>query len=392
MAQTKPSGTNKSGTNIRFLSFSRQKILEILLQNPMGLREKTIAKLVELPRRTTYNNLMALQKLKLIQNIRPTWKLCHPVGESEKLAQTLINSKFEVHDFSFILRLIKKPSWWEARRNRIIKLKDYDFRHEAGLRNNPYEKLTKDYYLIELFANSIVVFLNRQYWGQDPYDCLIKASQDFLSILEHLEKQINFKFYENDVPQVSIRSQHYVRVSKSIADTCKKTGNMHEIYFNGKKQLVIDLSKPYGVEAIERDYSPEVIKRFDDHVVDIVKNNPDSLSNVDNRTKALEQQQIGTENVLERFKNEALVPFIEQYAKHSGVLDSINTTQIKQQETLEQQNKNLDKINSAIENLNQTIQSQNKPLKHQSDTKPLEKEKHPERLTELERRYGKHKS
>jgi len=105
-----------------------KKILRELYQNREGLRVLTLMKLTSLKKRTAYKRLNILKDKGLIENIFPIWKIVN--GQVENCS-ILIKSDniFELHNMSYVLKLIKKPDWWAKRKPRLMKLKEWQFKH-----------------------------------------------------------------------------------------------------------------------------------------------------------------------------------------------------------------------------------------------------------------------
>lgn len=253
--KNKSNGTEITGT----LKSIDKDVLKELLDNPSGLRANTIIKLVGKPRRTVYNSLNRLKALDLAQNVYPIWKLAQSQSEPQKLAKLLKSNKIQLHDFSFVIRLIRKPDWWERRKNRLMKIKEFQVR-PIKWGNNPYTQMIKNTFLIQMFSNSMIFINQKNYWGEDPYDCFIQATKDFLDTLNYLEQRLRFKFFLDGIPQVSVRTQHNVKLDDIIANRCKKTGDQFEVNIDGTLRLLVDKSNPYGLEGVSKNHSPEDIK------------------------------------------------------------------------------------------------------------------------------------
>jgi DNA-binding Lrp family transcriptional regulator len=276
------SGTAKSGK----LTATSREILKELLSNPSGLRASTISKLVNKPNRTTYNALTKLQKTGIVENIAPIWKLCQFKGIPLNMAKLLKSGNIELHDFSFVIRLIDKPDWWEKRYNHLIKLKEHDIKPITWGRN-PYQQIVKDSFLIQLFSNSMIFISNKRYYGEDPFDCLIQAIRDFLDCYTFVEQRWRFKFFKDGIPQASIRSQHHVKLGDYLAKRCKKTGDKFEVFIDGKLRMWVDMSEPLGTEAGHKDYAPEDMRVYSSYIGDVIKNNPPKASEQSERLSSL---------------------------------------------------------------------------------------------------------
>jgi len=103
-------------------------ILKELYQNREGLRVLTLMKLTSLKKRNTYKRLNILKDKGLVENIFPIWKIVN--GQVENCSILIKSSNiFELHNMSYVLKLIKKPDWWAKRKPRLMKLKGWQFKH-----------------------------------------------------------------------------------------------------------------------------------------------------------------------------------------------------------------------------------------------------------------------
>ncbi len=252
-------------------------ILKILNDNPEGLRKETIRKLSSLKERTIYNHLKSLREKKIIENIYPIWKIAKSFSESENMAKLLSNNKIQLHDLSFIIRLINKPEWWDKRANRMMKLKEFKIKN-VDFGNNPYNQLINDSFVIQIHNNSIIVMNKKKYYGNDSYDLFIKGMNDFLEIYKYLEEVLKFKFFNDGIPQVSVRSSHFVKIGDEIARRCRKKGDLLEVKINGKIRALVDMSDPKGLEFVNKDYNVEDTSLYKKYVSDILINNPPTNS------------------------------------------------------------------------------------------------------------------
>jgi len=281
-------------------------IIKELKDNPSGLRAKNIQKLTKINNRTLYNHLEKLKKLKIVENIFPIWRLCHFESKSQNMANLLKSNKIELHDISYIIRLIRKPDWWEKRENRMIKLKEFQIKN-IKWGNNPYQQLMNDNFFIQIHSNSILFMSKKKYYGCDSYDCFIQATNDFLDIYKYLEQRFNFKFFLDGIPQVSIRSQHYVNLNDEIAKKCKKEGNWLRGEIDGKLRFWVDASDPLGLEFGHKNYAPEDIRIWKRHIADVVKYNPPTNSELSKfqaeTTQNLNKTVMVMQNVLEQQKS-----------------------------------------------------------------------------------------
>jgi len=283
-------------------------IIRILRQNPEGVRTRTINKLTAIPTRTIYNILRKLRNQNLVINIFPIWKLSKTL--SSKMAKLLKRDNIQAHKFSFILRLIDKPSWWEKRQNRLIRLKEFQFKKVTWGRN-PYEILSKNQFLIQTFSNSIVFINQKQYYGQDSYECFIQSLEDTLEMLRFIEERFRFKFYHDGIPQFSVRSQHYIKLRDVIAKKCKKLKKLFELTIDGRLRAWIDLSEPFGIEFGHKNFAVEDTRKYKNFVSDIISKEHYSPSETKETIEGLLK--------LQAFNSHNLI-------KHQQVLDEMSKT------------------------------------------------------------------
>ena len=144
---------------------NQTKILRNLYQNREGLRVKTLIKLTEIKERTLYRNLNILKEKELIENIFPMWKI---VNGQVKFCQSLLKSDkiFELHNLSYVLKLIKKPDWWAKRKPRLMNLKEWQFKHvnfgKGG--TNPFQQLMNEDFVIQTYPESIIIIARKRYY------------------------------------------------------------------------------------------------------------------------------------------------------------------------------------------------------------------------------------
>jgi hypothetical protein len=252
-------------------------ILQVLIDNPEGLRKETIKKLTNLKERTIYNHLEYLKKQKILENVYPIWRLCQNQVLVSKIATLLKSDKpIQGHKFSFHLKLINKPNWWNKRENRLLKLKEYNFKinKEVNWGNNPYEQLIKDNFLIHIFPDAIYFINQKKYFNLDPYLALQEALEDTLKLLDFLEERFKFKFFPNELPLFSVKTNHFVKLNDEIAKRCKKNKNLLEFYKEGIKRAWIDLSQPLGLETGSRNYGAEDMNNYKPYMDDFLFNKP----------------------------------------------------------------------------------------------------------------------
>ncbi len=266
--------------NFGTITIKQKRVLNILLQRKEGLRIEELVSLTNIPRRSLYRFLADLKDKKLVENIFPVWKIlpsfpmqCQNQSGVSEMAQTL-----QLHNISFILKLINKPVWWESRENQLTSLKEFQFRKEVKWGNVTYKMFEHDSFLIQTFANSIIYINKKHYLGSDAYDCFLQALNDVLELHSYIEKKLNFKFVIDEAPQFTIRSQHYVKLKDAIAERCLRQGNLLKVIINGKLRAWVDASEPLGMELGHRNYAPEDASRYSKFVQDIINNNPPTNS------------------------------------------------------------------------------------------------------------------
>jgi len=268
-------------------------ILRVINTYPEGLRAKNIKTLTNICQRTLYNHLENLKSKGFLKNIYPLWFIAKNQATPLNLAKLLRSDKIQSHKFSFILKLIDKPHWWEKRENKLMKLKEFHFKPSLW-GNVKYQNLGKDNFLIQTFSNSIVIINQKEYYANDPYDCFIQSLEDTLEIYRFIEERFNFRFFKDAIPQLSIKSHHYVKLNDDIANRCKKSGNMFRVEIEGKLRAWVDLSEPFGLETGHKNYAVEDQKRYTDFVSDIIDKNPPHTSelakNQEFITNALKEQ------------------------------------------------------------------------------------------------------
>ncbi len=307
------------------ISKKDKKILKELKDNPAGLRVNTLQKLTDIKERTVYNHLSNLKKHNLIENIFPIWRLCQNQISVSELANLLkSDKKIQSHKFSFHLKLIRKPDWWDKRENRLIKLKEYNFKinKKVDWGNNPYEQLIKNNFLIHTFPNAIYFINQKKYYNDDSYLAFQEALEDTLELLRFLEERFKFKFFLDNVPQLSVRTNHFVKLNDEIANKCKKERYMLQVPINGKLRVWVDMSQPFGLEAGNKNHGVEDMKRYRDVVEDYISKEsllPSQLTDVVKQT-AIQISQV-TQNQMD-FGNQMM--FLRDNLKtHFEVLKGI---------------------------------------------------------------------
>jgi len=259
----------------------RTQLLTLLTRHPEGMILQQIIKESGLSARTIKNNLTFLKAEKSVIHNSPIWSIgtveSTPIELeyrrdcSNKIAPP--SSNINLHNLSFLIKLIKKPYWWNQRNNKLLKLKDQHIKAiDTG--RYTYSQMTKPDYAVQFHKESMIVIIRKVYRGSDAYDCLIQGIHDFLDIYAYISNLFQFRFFEDGIPQAMIRSQHTAKLYDAVAKRCKREGDKFEVWHEGKLRMYIDKSHPTGIEAIQREYSTEDIDRYLRYVEDIIHNNP----------------------------------------------------------------------------------------------------------------------
>lgn len=271
-------GSETRKVKVRKVPTSFKKVLKILKDNPMGLRAASIISLSGLPSSTVYDQLTRLKQMDLVKNVFPIWSLSEIQGTPSKLGKLLTSdSRVQLHDLSFVVRLVRKPLWWDRRHNRLLRLKGVNSRR-VGWGNAVYDQWLLDDYVVQLFSNSMIFACKKKYWGLDSYEVFLEGLRDFYRVMGFVESFFKFKFFMDGVPHVSVRSSHLVHLRDAVAEKCKREGKEFEVVLGSKRRLWVDLSLPFGLEAGDRDHAVEDMRVYEEFVADVVKNNPPTNS------------------------------------------------------------------------------------------------------------------
>lgn len=334
---------SERGQSAWVLPENEQKIIKLLYQNQEGLRANTLRKLTNIKQRTLYKTLNKLRDKEFLKNIFPIWKLtkealCTIQGGSEIWAKSLNGENiFELHDLSFVVKLINKPDWWAKRENRLINLKEYQFKNvEWG--NNPYIQLLNENFVIQVYSSSIIVMNRKRYHATNPYDCILKGLTDFINLWKWFEEKYRFKFFSDGVPQVTIRSQHYVRIGDVLASKCKKEGEKFFVEVNHDR-IWVDFSAPLGSEG----NNPGEMEKYEALIEDRMKK-PSLLPS--EMTEALSQTQEQIQLMVTNVSN--FTKESENYALH--IKSHIKAIQ-QLGDGVENQNKIMSELLQAVKEL-----------------------------------------
>ncbi len=225
-------------------------ILKLLKENPEGLRITSISKQTEIPTRTCYNHLEKLLSMKVIQNLYPIWKIWHSSDTQEIMAKLLDSDKnTEGHRIWWVLPLIKKPHWWDKRKDRLMRLKGWAFKKEVTAHNNIYFQIENDYMEIQTFKNSIYFIGKQKYKEATDFEVFEKAKNDVINAIKYLEERFRFKFLAENEFHLTLVDNHYVTMNETLAEHYYKQGKKFRIETKEGYSLWIDLSDPKGLES-----------------------------------------------------------------------------------------------------------------------------------------------
>jgi hypothetical protein len=245
----------------------------MLQENRGGLSASALAIRLDIPKRTAYNNLRSLQKRQLVINARPIWLVAQSLYEVQDYAKSPSGNNIGLHNLRFVIKLIQKPYWWNQRQNKLMKLKDYEIR-PINYGNNPYVQMMDDICFINMYKESIMFIMRKEYKANDPYDCLEQGIDDFMLIYKKLESVCGFQFFKDGIPQVSVKSQHYVKLNDAMAKRFTKAGRFFQVFHDHKLRILVDMSHPRGIEAVDSEFSPQDLDRYVRYTEDIIVNDP----------------------------------------------------------------------------------------------------------------------
>lgn len=232
------------------LILNDSKILKTIFENREGLRYKTIMNLCGLKQSTVYKRLSILRKKGLVYNEFPLWKIVNgQVGFCRTLLKS--NNIFELHNVGYIIKLPRVPKWWKTRKNKLIRLREYQFKSVNWGKNNsnPYIQLKNDKFVIQTYPESIIVIHRKRYYSNNPYETAIQFLQDFHDLWEWFEKRMRFKFFIDGMPQMTLRGHDFNRINDWVANKIKEEGSKFLVELDKNRKVWVDLSEPFGKEA-----------------------------------------------------------------------------------------------------------------------------------------------
>lgn len=227
-----------------------KSILQNLFQNREGLRVKTLIKLTNIKQRTLYKRLNILRDKGLIENIFPIWKI---VNGQVGFCSTLLKSDniFELHNISYVLKLVKVPEWWNKRKPRLMRLKEWQFKEVSFGKgaSNPYQQLINENFVIQTYPESIIIISRKRYYSNNPYETITEAINDVLDIIDYFEERMKFRFFPSEIQALEIRNNDFNRIKDYLAEHCKKEGNRFLVELDKNRKVWVDYSEPFGKEA-----------------------------------------------------------------------------------------------------------------------------------------------
>lgn len=264
-----------------------KKILRELVDNLYGLIPKSIIKYTGLKQSVVYKRLNLLEKNKLVERVDKVWKISN--GQVDFCRKLLTdNNIFELHNWSFVIPLLHKPTWWNSRKNRLIKLSKWQYSRKDFGKNNssPFEQISNEKAVIQTYPESIIVIFRKRFYSNNPYDVAIEGLNEVLDLIEWFEESMRFKFFKEGIPQVFIRNNDFNRLNDSLANHCKKEGTKFLVELDKNKKVWVDKSEPFGKES---NY-PEAQEILEKHTKDLLLNKPSLPSELEKNISILREE------------------------------------------------------------------------------------------------------
>jgi len=337
-------------------------ILKNLYQNKEGLIVKTLIKLTNLKQRVVYKRLNILRGKGLLENVFPIWKIVN--GQIDFCAKLIKSSNiFELHNISYVVKLLKKPDWWSKRKNYLIRLKEWQFKNiNFGKANsNPYQQLMNENFVIQCYPESLIIIARKRYYSNNPHETSIKALSDILDILKWFCERFRFNFFCDGIPHLEVRNNDFNRLNDALANQIKKQKGKFLVRIDERRKVWVDMSEPFGKEA---NY-PSGQEKLERVTKDILLNNPQLPSEVDRILK---------ENVLQLNKTIQIMNGIQQNQMEKSKSDLFYAKQITSHiKAVQELGKGVRNLTSAVT----SISKENKYLKEKI------KEKEQKRLSDF---------
>lgn len=320
------------------LHIKDQNIIKLLKENPEGLRARTLRNLLKINSRTLYNHLRSLEKRGIVKNIYPIWKIGIVQTHPEIWQTTLTSNKEQGHHILFILPLIKKPVWWQKRKDRLMKLKGWHYKKEVTANNNIYHQIESDSMQIQLYKNSIYFICREKYIANTPIEVFLKAKDDVLEAIRFLEERFRFKLIIEGNEHLIVHDGHYLTYQDALAELCKKVNDRFNIKTKEGYNLWVDFSDPLGTES----NNPEVKRRY---LIDIKDRQDNPEIPVASKIWELTADNTKNMNVLSKsvnaiIENQKGLPLVindlkKQIESHLALIKEYRTENIKWREETE---------------------------------------------------------
>ena len=152
---------------------------------------------------------------------------------------------------SYVVKLLKKPDWWSKRKNYLIRLKEWQFKQVEFGKNgsNPYHQIINENFVIQCYAESLIIIARKRYYSNNPYETSIKAISDILDLLEWFSERFRFDFWCNGVPHLEVRNNDFNRMNDALANRVKKSKGKFLVEIDERRKVWVDMSEPFGKEA-----------------------------------------------------------------------------------------------------------------------------------------------
>jgi len=258
----------KSVQSDSFLQENDKLILQTLYDNKSGLIVKNLEQLTGLHKRNIYKRLNILKEKEIIEHIYPIWKIIN--GQYNFVHSLLKETKlFELHNLSYVLKLVKTPDWWDKRKPRLSKINGWNFKEICfGKENsNPYSQLINENFVIQTYPESIIIISRKRYYSNNPYELIIEAINDVLNIITYFEEKIKFKLFPDEIPALELRGNDFNRIKDQLAEHCKKEGRRFLVELDKNRKIWVDYSEPFGKEANYPEGQETLEKVTKDHLI-----------------------------------------------------------------------------------------------------------------------------
>jgi len=306
----------KSGKEAYKFNSKDEKILKELVKRPEGMRIETIQKLTQIPNRTIYRRLNKLSENKLIENIFPIWRISN--GQLHFCQSKLKNDDiFELHNISYVVKLIDIPIWWAKRKNYLIRLKEWQFKNiDFGKGNsNPYQQLINENFVIQCYPESLIIIAKKRYYADDPYTTIKLAINDVISLLEWFCERFKYPFFKDGIPHIEIRNNDFNRMKDFIANKVRDNKGNFLVEVDKRRKVWVDLSEPFGKEANYPEGQEILEKVTKDYLINKPMLNSELQNNISILTNAIAQTQ--TQILEYRKENIEHLKLVKQYRKEN---------------------------------------------------------------------------